>query len=182
MELTILLYLFERFLLIGAPSVLFTLAAFSATNGAKKPIGTLLSGPLTGAIAGPLPAPCRVEGTADAQSRFLRPCEAFQTELSQEVSDKTRTHITALYQGKRLDPLGGPNSLGFPFGKPVCNLTPGLFNENRAEVTTNHLGEACGPPILFEFDTQFKLKGGLQIETTIHFDSVHGKRESSYLQ
>jgi hypothetical protein len=90
------------------------------------------------------------------------------TQAKAEIDGPT----TSIYRGVMPDGAGGTVKTG----KPVCDLIPTEFNQNKAEIDKNHLGESCGLPSRFEISTH---KGGFDAVMKIGGDN--GVREFSYL-
>lgn len=145
-----------------------------------------------------IPAPCSIArpgAKKEGASGFLRKCTevlegvpgvsgytgptgAFR--LIREEMTRLIDHPThSLYRGHAVDPSSPDpaNPSTASFGTPVCNLTPGPFNGVKSETETNHRGESCGKPSLFDVDVS---SGG--VNTTMFLSSQHGTLESAYFR
>ena len=137
-------------------------------------------------------APCKKDGDTSPTSFGLRPCSVFIPEAVKVIEKRIHNQTDCFYKGKVLDPTAldpktkgalptdaadpatqcpGPN-----FGKETCNVAPGHFNDEVAEITANHTGLNCGTSV--EMHVSCSLDGSCTVTPDATGD--YGTQEDAY--
>lgn len=136
--------------------------------------------------------PCTTEAASEG---FLRKCsEVIQgqpgisgytgpsgivIQLTSQMKKQIADPAHSLYRGEIVDP-SSPNAFApdtSNFGTPTCDLMPGPYNGGKPELDTNHRGESCGHPAVFEVRVS---TGG--VKTLMYMSGAAGTMEAAYLR
>ncbi len=129
-----------------------------------------------GARPSSIALPCKSGGNSSAELA-LRDCGTVKSVVTDNVTDRVKTYIKYLYEGKMLSfkrTKDKDHPVGIPYETP-CNLLKGRFNGSMREETVNHKGKICGA--FTKVDIDVSRTGDVDVEI-----KGIGSREYAYMR